>query len=794
MALLGLWILFTAKGWAQNRQAYTVPDFTGGINVATDSTNLKPNEALEIVNLTLDMPNVLTGRFGFTYWDTVAIDTSKEIDAIYVYEPYAGTQRMIIASGGYIYVGPSLTDTVTNWSNQRLGYSGDSLAVTLSSGAQYDLIDTMWHYMRHTGSGWKAGVNYSDSAGDWLEVTGDTSGSTYVMGKVSFQVDTNLTTMTDYLGASDTTGYNIYKRMVGKPHFTEWNGKLYISDSAGFPIVYNDTSYMFTAVVDTGLIGDTLSFDSAFVYSKGKAIMGSLNKYVWGSDSAVWTDANGIAAGRVIVVYPEEGETFLIRKHGSSQVFFHADQWASPIDSVDTFLTGQYFVRTQDPAPHNVERGERYNYKIATMNYACAADTGQAIVDASKHWLDFQFGENLFTGLFSVTSFEGTKTWQTIYCNSDSTYSVDGLNGIKGNSRPDTTGRYYIFSRVPYKFHPADIDDWGAVFPFYEQIHFLNAQLYGFGYEKDSVSATIVGAVGEDRIWFSEISYPEHISPFNSFNVGGEDISVLFDLRGDLFIGTDVGIWRSSGIAGEDNYLSKIVSSQGIPDLDNWAKATEEYGYFTNITGIYRFDGVRPQKVSWRVDPIIKNNYASRIVMGYQDFRLYISFPDSNFTLIYDERFDPPAFYKFDFGMTCFYAPPDTNIFYFGHSLFKGRVYYYPSDGYNDNIGYATGNYTAVYESGWQDLGGYWNNKRLHDIYFPVSTPGSATFRVYTDFSTTQADSFYTGQTGRYVYRPFFNNDCVGEYFKVRMEASAGSSLIFGGYRIEWNSLPDLRK
>ncbi|GAG97507.1 unnamed protein product, partial [marine sediment metagenome] len=100
----------------QEKGVYTVENYHGGLNVATDGTNLRPDESLTLTNLTLDTVGVLVPRRGFSYYDSLVIKADSEIQAIYVYEPYANTQRMVIACGGFIYINSDLTDPYdANW-------------------------------------------------------------------------------------------------------------------------------------------------------------------------------------------------------------------------------------------------------------------------------------------------------------------------------------------------------------------------------------------------------------------------------------------------------------------------------------------------------------------------------------------------------------------------------------------------------------------------------------------------------------------------------------------------------
>jgi hypothetical protein len=247
-----------------------------------------------------------------------------------------------------------------------------------------------------------------------------------------------------------------------------------------------------------------------------------------------------------------------------------------------------------------------------------------------------------------------------------------------------------------------------------------------------------------------------------------------------------------------------VVSNNGIPDLDNWAKATEEYGYFTNKTGIYRFNGVRPEKISYLVDPIIEQNYNSQIVMVYQNPNLYVSFTDSNLTLVFDERFEyyDPVFKgvvipstTFDFGMTCAYVDPASDYVYFGLNGKPGRIYYYPNGEYWDRNSSTDSSAIEIeYKSGWQSYGGYWLNKRVSEGYFPMLTPDTASVSIYSDFSGTADDVITADSAGRFVYRKDADNDATGEYFQVAIRDTVYEQTIIGGYRLIWETIDTWKK
>ena len=787
LVLGGIIILYSLA----NSETYTMINASGGLQVAKDSTALQPNEAMVMDNLVLDPGGFPKARQGYSYWDSVAVNTNEEIEAINVYEPYLGTKRMVFATNGGVYISPSLTDPGdVDWDTLKMGWDGDSLTTTNGDTILTDSGNNWW---------------YSKMVA-WTEVEPrdsiDIDGTKYSIG-VYFKSH-----KTAYLGSNfaDTSGlystYTVYKTTKGDVSFTQEGDKLYISDSELHPLVYNDTNFVFLALIDSGTVDDTIGLTGGLSYNVGLVHMTLNANTVIGDSSARWQEPNA-DTGYYFSCY------FYGRLH-PSEPFGH-QKWTGIITEIDTVTdhsTRGDGLRLDRIFPYELINQHWLFYEIHTPQANCVIDSGWAVQDSNKNWMDDVYGTAYLESFYAVDGDSGGYSQGTypssirrIYCNDVNTFSVPWLDTIffaTGNP-------YYIFSRVPFKLNlQTPIDTTYKEFPRFEQIFFYNNQLYGYGFDRSGFN--IRSEVNYNRLWYSEIAqsiglatFHRFIKPSFNFDIDvDENITVLFDLRSRAFIGTNKGIWTFSGIprlrgGTSDLIVRKVVSNNGIPDIDNAIKATEEYGYFTNRSGVYYFDGVRPEKISWNVDPIIQDNYGSRIVMVYQDNMLYVSFPDSNFTLVYDERFQKFTT-KLSFGMTCAYAPSDTNIIYFGHSEHKGQVFYYPNGKYYNQLSNATETYSTAYESGWMPDGGYWINKRIKEGNFSINGSLTSKIKLYTNFGATPCDTAICDSTGIFVYRKQFDNDCVGEYFKIRIEGGADSAAVIAGYRIEWEEwYPDIK-
>ena len=84
-------------GQCEEYQVFFMPP--GGINVSGDSTDLAPNQALDLTNLTFDMPNVLTNREGYSFWNDSAFDgaNSSHPQQIIIYN-----NKIVVGIGDFV--------------------------------------------------------------------------------------------------------------------------------------------------------------------------------------------------------------------------------------------------------------------------------------------------------------------------------------------------------------------------------------------------------------------------------------------------------------------------------------------------------------------------------------------------------------------------------------------------------------------------------------------------------------------------------------------------------------------
>jgi len=699
---------------------------------------------------------------------------------------------MFMIVGNFLYISPSLGDPGTiEWDTTRLHWVGESLSVINGQDTCYDVGTHDFLYLK-------------SSELDSIDIGGTRYGFSSEMQNISN--DTVIDLLSNYAGSTDTVAnYTVYKYIdyVSEyPTMVENNGILYIVYNGiyyGSVISYrSDTSWQFMAVLDTGKVTSAVDLDtSSFVATGDNVRLRSGTNTAFNLDTGVW-DTAGIAVGDMFFYYYKYQ---CLRSHdrrggGSIQDgTFYSKITEIDTAGIDDYIELEYTFETPcGGATQPIT--ESNSWEIRREATVTPIDSNMVgLADSSKNWNDINFSNGLYTSFYAVSSDSGYDAIWNIFENGDTILVIDGTI-VAGDY-------YYIMSGIPtYLLRNAVAEDsLFKEFPRFKQMLFYGGQFYSIGTyygKRENEPAGYPNPFGDeyeghgDRIWYSHPGYPGYIRYDYFFTLDkGEVATLLFVIRDNLYISTSNGIWRSVGVPAVkgdrgSQTLTKVVSNNGIPDINNWAKATEEYGYFTNRTGIYRFDGIRPEKISWAVDPIIEQNYESRIVMVYQNPDLYISFTDSNFTLVYDERFN--AFTKLDFGMTCAYAPSDTNIIYFGLNGQTGRVYYYPNGEYWDrNSPTDSSAIDITYESGWQSLtDGPWVSKKLNSIYLPVRSDTSFHFDIFTDFDTVASDTFTSATYTQKAYR-IDELNAVGDYFKTKITATVIDTMIIRPYRLTWS-------
>lgn len=751
--------------------------FTGGLNNAFDSTDLAPDEALLLKNLTFEYPNVLTSRHGFSSWNNTQVDTFP-IDNIFFYEPYPDTIRLVFACNGFIYIADtSIVDTISDWDSYRLGFSDDSLYVT-------DGINVP---ARPSPSWWYARV----CGHDILSV----NGSEYTIRYVQPVTDTILYLGSAYSGSNGYADFTIYKRMAGDIIFEQFGSKLYISSNWSFPIVYDDTTYKFLCLLDSGQVDASFSLDADYdIYDAGQIQIYYNSNIAQGSDDALfgWSDSSGLTG---------DG-TEILRFRYSLFVFPRMNiiyrEFASPIMDIDsannTLTLGDAWETAEDSGyyfPHAQDREYR-DYTITSQTTALHSDADSAITDRSKNWFDDIYGSRYLSDMYFVSGTYGYNSFKNIYGNSDSTFQIEQ------DTFPFADDYYYIFTALPFSDDSSANGSTSS--QYFSQIEFYNNQLFGIGGTKTNV----YNRIGFNKIFNSDINMPSYIKSNYNTDMDYTDIlTSLFKLKDYLYATSNNSIYFISGNAGTDVLtgnleVRKISNAAGVNDIDNVIPANVEYAYFADETGLYRFNGVRPEKISYSIDKAIEKYWDSECVLGYYDQQLYNSFPDSGITYCYDERYG--IYYGYlDFGISSFNTQSsklDVDVFYFANPEFDGMIFYYPNELYKDTIADSSITYTCQYKTGWQSLGGIYNEelettrKKLTKVIVEADKAGDLDLFVYVDKGASAIDTVTFSTSGSYIYTPSPNGSCVGERFQLELtngtKSMVNSRIIIRSIEVEY--------
>ena len=798
IALIISAFIFWMSECAKADETYVIPGLQGGINRAFDGTNLQPDQAFDLVNL-IFLPNALQVREGFSYLNATSI--GEPVTHISQYEPYPDTVRLVIVdSSGYVYVFNDLDDPgagIDTFKISIYAIDGDSLKEIPIAGD-----DTMM-VVGPVGNSW---LRLYTQIGDVVQPFPDSTLSEITNMHFGLTGEDTLFAEGDFVASSgsDRFDYRIFRKLTGEAYTRQFQDKLYICDSEGFTVVFDDTVWQFLAVVDSGIIEDTISTGTAieapsfnkvhidggtnkvisdkdaYLDSHDKKIVDPADTLVAPVSDITWRPSKGFKVGSRFIYYYRfhPGKKSSLYVTGRDRGIF-----ASTITKVDSINNVLEVEDTFLPAGWGLDYWN--DYAVREFYYECGLGGQEVIIDSSKNWLDVILGSEFLSTFYHTETIRRFDDRDIISCNGEHSFTFP-----TALANPDH--RYIIYPKFPWKFTQAP-DDTAEVIqeaPRFSVVDFYLNQLYGVGFDRE---------FGNDkdnvyRVWYSGISIPSYIVYNYNFDVDRTETTTnLFSFGDNLYIATRNSIWRSSGFPllreasnfegrGTTRSYTRITQRNGMPDWDNYAQADESYGYFSNRSGTYRMTNDGPQKISLFVDPLIEDNYGSEIVMAYQNPILYISFPDSNFTLIYDERYDGP-FTRFDFGMTAIYAPLDTNIIYFAHSEHPGRVYYYPNGEYWDRSSPTDSSaIDIVYESGHQSLTEKpWTSKRLTTGYFPIDSDTSFHVDIFTDFSASASDTFTSATYGSRVYR-IDNLSGVGDYFKTKITASVIDTFIIRPY------------
>jgi hypothetical protein len=229
-------VLIASLVFAQkNEQSFIVPDYNGGLNVKSDTADLKPNEAIQMDNLVFNKYGALEKRQGIKYWNKYPLTTGQVVKDIQYFD-----NQTLIATQNWIYAEKGYNDTVSStvaWGSHRIGYSEGTVHVVHDSDIVYGL-NTWWLL--------------AIKKGDYIEI----SDTTFVID--SILTDSSLLLNKEYTLTTDTLPYQVYRYLpTSTTQMTSWDNNLYVANDIVPPFYYDSLNCRWLACVDSGTL-DTI--------------------------------------------------------------------------------------------------------------------------------------------------------------------------------------------------------------------------------------------------------------------------------------------------------------------------------------------------------------------------------------------------------------------------------------------------------------------------------------------------------------------------------------------------------
>jgi hypothetical protein len=279
----------------------------------------------------------------------------------------------------------------------------------------------------------------------------------------------------------------------------------------------------------------------------------------------------------------------------------------------------------------------------------------------------------------------------------------------------------------------------------------------------------------------------------------GEKITFLKQMYGNLIIGKQSSIWKSSGIFGLDAFasLTKVVDGQSF--ISGKSIVSHQGLLFgLGIDGFYVFDFNSMVKISNQIDNLLRDslnwNYAHNVTAAYHDNHIWWSYPSrasikNDRTLVYSPTYQ--AWGKVD-GMpfssiVVDNTDSDTSGVYFGD----------PTNAIVSVYGAASDNEATIQaemRTGWMNLGSSWHEKLIDRMFVVTSRLGTSpgvTLSLYRDGSSTAtASEQYLGLTARDKRMMWLSPDLSRGYehkIGVYLSAMLGTGYVkFGKIGMEY--------
>ena len=816
-------LLLPVLVYAQDRQTYSVNDFSGGLNVVTDSIDLQPNEAITLDNFVLDRFGALHKRYGVDTWNDSLISGGHIKDVEYV-EDRNGDKTLYVATDSFVFEQITWTDTNTTWDDKKISYSR-GIIDTAITGQKYILGDT---------TSWV----YAIDVGDYIDIEGDR----YVIDSVLSDTVLHITeNTTDSYG--DTSTYRIIKSVLGNPQLSSFNGKLYVSDNISYPWVYDGSNISLLGIIDSGTVTTTDTTLIQVTPWVGGIIGCTQNsnfiEALQGVDFVADTLEDATPIGT-------SGYTFILefRLINGQVTVFRATITSStattlnldrPISS-ENFEPPFFGIPSSFNAPDTSNGFANVTWSINGIGTIFSPNQHLWVQDSSKNW-DF----DNYQGFFIING-NNPSRYGNIMNNTKTLVNFNSyLDSI--DATPDTFysptfnvgDRYYVvrqtaqtaFVRLSDSTSGYGLRSWKDSSYvnkiIFKQSYFHRNRMYSIGYEVQSMTVggeNVWGpleSISEDdtlntnRVWFSDLGVPNFIPDDWNFDLSGANISLslfssdeaqsLFTLRDDLYVITNSNIYRISGEPDEfkigfDLYVTQVIQGVGTNQLRGVITTKDNVAYIMNQQGIWLFDGNTIEKISYKIDPLIERYRGSSMVAGKFKDNLFFSYPDSNVTIV---MHDPTkAFTTWNFGMEFINDQSiaiDSNYFLFSKYQDSAYVMKYPRDSSvfdDDWLPDSSIIYVGEYKSGWQTLGSL-RDKVIEDWEIIAYNPGSSALNTFLRLRTNNSDTIQWDSSGfSYNQRThYFDNigksgAIWGRTYQMNVKDSSSVDFFLSNMRLRW--------
>jgi len=788
-------------GGVNERKELYVNSFSG-LNIATDSIDIKPEEAIDLTNFVLDKFGALHKRYGYKNWNDSLISTGHIKDIHYV-EDKNGSKWLYVASGNYVYKESTWTDLNNAWSGKELSYSDGSIDTAVS------------------GQKYVYGLNTS-----WILATD--IGDKLILGANTYTIDSILADTCLHISANVTTGfggtYRIIKYIKGDPQLSSWNGNLYVCDSKGEPFWYDGARPYLLGIVDSGFVDSLQATDSTkVIFSRGNLILQSHSNIVRDGNVG-WDISDSVLVGDIFNLYVTRGAQDV--SWSATITGFHLGglRLTHSIPECLKVNPFQDICNFDGPCPDTV--GETTTrWEIVPKNYQYSTENATFFSDTSKNWI-----MDSYIGFYCISG-KNARAFSFIKSNTENLLYIDSTSTL----RFQTGNKYYIVSQIPEMRNPIKhIPYYNGNYPnpfdfpdstwiprdYFKYVYFFQNRMYAIGYTvaPKSIGQTVLGdTINTGRVWYSDIAWPVYRPADFNFDVSGAKSGVnvslysadacqsLFELRGNLYIATNTSVYRLLGDPTEIAILNQITKGIGTNQPNGITVSKDNIAFIMNRDGIWTFDGNSTDKIwaidassinkgSQKIDPLIEKYRNCSMVAGQFKDNMFFSYPESSITVVM--YYPVKEFTTWNIGMQSINSQSiaiDSGYFLFSKYENSAYIYRYPRADlkFHDEYGGDSTNhsYLTTYTTGWMTFGGLKYSKIIKNLDILCDFYG-ATISLYTDldgdsavWDTTSAVSYAKG-IRRFI--PIGSDDEIwGDFFKLKITSDISADFSINGIRYE---------